>query len=69
MSGRVFDKYIETQHWTRAFAHDGRDPRSWLQTKLCRSWNRVALQTNTERGSVARGVFFAYTVCPETVFG
>ena len=26
-----------TDHdWTRAFAHDGRDPRSWPQTKLCR---------------------------------
>ena len=36
MSGRVFDKFFETQHWTRAFAHDGRDPRSRLQTKLCR---------------------------------
>ena len=22
--------------WTRAFAHDGRDPRSWPQTKPCR---------------------------------
>ena len=22
--------------WTRAFAHDGRDPRSWSQTKPCR---------------------------------
>ena len=22
--------------WTRAFAHDGRDPLSWLQTKPCR---------------------------------
>ena len=22
--------------WTRAFAHDGRDPRTWPQTRLCR---------------------------------
>ena len=30
------------------------------------SWNRAALQTNTERGSVARDVPFAYTTSPGT---
>ena len=29
-------------------------------------WNRAALQTNTERGSVARDVPFAYTTSPGT---
>ena len=39
--------------WTRAFAHDSRDPR-------CLFWSRVTLQTNTERGSVVRDVPFVY---------
>ena len=32
--------------WTRAFAHDGRDPRSWPQTRPCRG-QHVVEQSNT----------------------
>ena len=32
--------------WTRAFAHDGRDPRSWPQTKPCRG-QHVLEQSHT----------------------
>ena len=33
------------------------------------SWNRDTLQTNTERGSVARDVPFAYTMFLDTLLG
>ena len=52
---------------TRAFAHDGRDPRSWPQTEDSMSWNRATLQTNTDRGSIARNVLFACAMSPEKV--
>ena len=33
------------------------------------SWQRVTLQTNTQRGSVARDVFFAHITYPDTLPG
>ena len=63
-----------TDHdWTRAFAHDGQDPHSWILGRNLvedgMSWNRVTLQTNMERGSVARDVLFAYITFPGTLPG
>ena len=49
---------------TPLFAHDGRDPRSWPQTKPCRgtacTGAELHCKTNTERGSVVRDVPFVY---------
>ena len=41
MARKVDEPYTKCRNptdldWTRAFAHDGRDPRSWPQTKPCR---------------------------------
>ena len=47
--------------WTRASAHDGRDPRSWPQTKPCRGEHVLEqCYTANQRGSVVRDVPFVY---------
>ena len=58
---------------TRVFGHDGRDPSSWSRTRpVLRNnifWHQVTQQVDTELGSVARNVLFAFTTCRGRALG
>ena len=56
--------------WTRAFAQDGRDPRSWPQTKPCQKphvLEQSYIANQHERGSVVRDVPFVYITFLDTL--